>query len=271
VNSSSAGSYAFGRFEQNSEELTRLKRQAAAAQSLERQILKRSGLSAGMRVLDLACGPGVVSCELAHLAAPGQVTGIDLSPELLDQARALAQERNIGNLNFQPGDVYALDLPHNQFDFVYARFLFQHLKAIDQALVEIQRILKPGGVCTIADVDDGWLALHPEPESFRSFIERADCNQARQGGDRNVGRKLGAYLQEAGFEQVRVHVDTITSTELGMQGFLDLTTGFKHGQLKDEDRQQSAIEREQIYQLLDTPNAWGYVGIFVATGNKPSA
>ena len=264
----SAGSYAFGQFDEKQKELERLKRQAGAARQLERHILTRSGLASGMDVLDLACGPGVVSCELARIAAPGMVTGIDLNPELLEQAEMLAAEEKVENLSFREGNVYDLDSPDNSYDFVYARFLFQHLEHKTKALDEIKRVLKPGGILTIADVDDGLLTLYPEPEQFQSFIDRAARNQASYGGDRFIGRKLGALMTDAGYEQVEVNVDTVTSAQLGMKGFLDITTGYKLGQLQEEDKEIGSMERENIYQLLDHPNAWGFTSVFVAVGKK---
>lgn len=264
-----AGSYAFGQFQHNEAELERLKTQAAAAQALERAILTQAGLRPGMRVLDLACGPGIVSCLLAKMAAPGQVLGLDLSAELLVEARAAAGRQGLANLDFQQGNVYDLALEDEQFDFIYARFLFQHLEHPQRALAEARRVLKPGSILAIADVDDGWLCLHPEPSAFKDFTRRAAELQAKSGGDRLVGRKLGTYLGEAGFEQRGVRVTTVTSADLGMKGLLDLTTGYKYQQLAAQNEARASQERAAIYAILDNPLAWGFTGIFVATGSKP--
>lgn len=269
MNTRQAGSYAFGQFAQNDAELLRLKTQAAAAQALERGILTQAGLRPGMRVLDLACGPGIVSCLLATMVGPGQVLGLDLSAELLDEARAAASRQGLANLSFQQGSVYALELEDASFDFIYARFLFQHLEQPHRALAEALRVLKPGGILTIADVDDGWLCLYPEPAAFRPFITRAAELQTQAGGDRLVGRKLGSYLAETGFADVRVRVSTVTSGDLGMKGLLDLTTGYKFQQLAVVDKEQAETERAQIYRILEHPSAWGFTGIFVATGVRP--
>lgn len=263
-----AGSYAFGQFQQNEAELTRLKTQAAAAQALEQAILTQAGLRPGMRVLDLACGPGIVSCLLARMVGQGQVLGLDLSPELLVEAEAAARRLELDNLSFSQGNVYGLELADASFDFIYARFLFQHLEQPQQALAEAMRVLKPGGILAIADVDDGWLCLHPEPDAFRSFTSRAAALQSKSGGDRLVGRKLGTYLSEAGFGQVGVKVNTVTSADLGMKGLLDLITGYKFQQLLAEDPDLATSERDQIYSILNTPLAWGFIGIFVGTGTK---
>ena len=74
-----AGSYKFGTFEKNAEELARLKMQATVAIDMERDAWKTAGLKPGMNVLDLACGPGFIGCELARAVENGTVTGVDIS------------------------------------------------------------------------------------------------------------------------------------------------------------------------------------------------
>lgn len=269
TNTGDAGSYAFGQFDENQKELDRLKFQAGTARQLEKHILQKAGLKSGMRVLDLACGPGIISCELARLAAPGQVTGLDLSPDLLVEARKAAQSEGIDNLSFQQGNVYELDLPDNEYDFVYARFLFQHLEQPEVALAEVRRVLKPGGTVAILDIDDDWLTVHPEPGTFDAFTERAARAQNARGGDRHIGRRLGGLLAAADYAQADVFVETVTSGQIGMREFLDITTGFKLEQLLEEEKAQGLEEQKVIYQLVDDPSAWGFAAVFVATGVKP--
>lgn len=261
-----AGSYAFGSFDENQDELARLKRQAGIVGELERRVLEAAGLTPGMRVLDLACGPGIVSTLLAEAVAPAEVIGVDLSDALLSEARAHAEAAGVGNVRFQQGNVYELDASLGQFDFIYTRFLFQHLADPQKALATILPRLAPGGRLCIVDIDDAWLTLSPEPEGFRSFTSQAAKGQAASGGDRHIGSKLGNLLQEAGFVDVDVQVTTVTTRQLGMQNFLDITTGFKKEQIPADHREEAAKELAEIYSLVNDPNAWGFVGVFVATG-----
>ena len=80
-----AGSYAFGTFDENQDELARLKQQAAIVSEMEGRVLREVGLKPGMRALDLACGPGIVTALLAELVTPADVIGVDLSEDLLPQ------------------------------------------------------------------------------------------------------------------------------------------------------------------------------------------
>ena len=80
-------------------------------------------LSAGMSLLDVGCGPGTITVGLARAVAPGEVTGIDLSEEVLAQAREHAASESVDNLTFELGDVYQLDYEDGAFDVVYANQL----------------------------------------------------------------------------------------------------------------------------------------------------
>jgi len=83
-----------------------------------------------------------------------------------------------------------------------------------------------------------------------------------------VGSKLGLYLAEAGFQEVQLEVRPITSHEIGLELFLDLTTGFKHEQLAARHASFGAQALADIYEILEVPSAWGAVGVFVATGTR---
>ena len=268
MNDNAAGSYKFGAFSQNESELERLQRQASTTLSLEQAILRQVGLAEGMNVLDLACGPGILSGAMAQIVNPGCVTGVDLSEELISVAKKHNETQGISNVSFQTGNVYDLHLSADSFDFVYARFLFQHLESPETALQNIIRVMKPSGILCAVDVDDDWLMLYPESELFRSFTEKAGVGQKLHGGDRSVGRKFNSYFQKAGLKNTRTRINTITSHDLGLKNFLDITTGFKLEQLLPEDYEEGVSQLQQIYAAAENPVAWGAVGVFIATGVK---
>lgn len=251
--SSPFGSYSFSTFGANDQELQRLEHQATAAWEIERNMLRKSGLMRGTRVLDLACGPGFISRKIATEIGPlGEVVGIDLNDELLVVAQNIARDwqQNGGasgaELSFRKGDVYQLDLPENYFDLVIARFLFQHLERPADALVEIQRVLKPGGRLIVADVDDSAFSLYPEPPEFSALMDLATAAQRTLGGDRQVGRKLPYYLKRSGFKDVMTDIVVVSSDDLGLEQFLAITTRFKLEFLPPEKRQQAADMLDKI-------------------------
>src|SRR5262245_1049277 len=85
-----------------------------------------SALRPGLELLDVGCGPGTITADLAQLVAPGRVIGLDRAPDVLAKASAYAGERGV-SIEFQVGDVYALPFSDHSFDVVHAHQLVQHL------------------------------------------------------------------------------------------------------------------------------------------------
>lgn len=263
---SSAGSYDFKAFEDGSGELERLQLQAQSSARLELHLLERMGLRDGQNVLDLACGPGLITRLIAQAHPLSKVTAMDLSEDLLDVARQGAAAVGLTSIHFQQGDVYAPPLAEGQFDFIYARLLFQHLEDPIRALMAIRLLLRPGGVLCILDVDDRWLTLVPEPEGFSTLNARSARAQAGLGGNRQIGPQLGRLLEQSGYDRVDMHVETLSSRQLGMRDFLEITLAFKPALLEGEEREEATRVLQAAEALVEDPDAWAFVGIFMARG-----
>jgi len=106
----------------------------------------------GARVLDVGCGPGTITVDIANRVAPGRVIGIDASTDVINQARRDAS--GVDNVEFAAGDGYALDYPDASVDVVHAHQVLQHLPDPRGALREMQRVCKPDGVVAGRDSDD---------------------------------------------------------------------------------------------------------------------
>ena len=102
------------------------------------------------KVLDVACGSGIVSCELAKTVS--HVTGIDLTPAMIDQARKLQQEKQIKNIDWKIGDVSHLPFNDGIFSIVVTRYSFHHMVEPKKALEEMKRVCVPGGKIMVIDV-----------------------------------------------------------------------------------------------------------------------
>jgi ubiquinone/menaquinone biosynthesis C-methylase UbiE len=266
---SDAGSYKFGQFEKNVEELERLKMQATVAIDIEREMWKNAGLKPGMKVLDIACGPGFTACELAKAAGPeGHVTGVDINEELIAVAHQARTSENVENVSFSTGNVYELTLPEHSFDFVYARFVFQHLEKPQLALSNIRKVLKPGGVLCVLDIDDNWTSFAPESEAFVKFIRKAGAGQKRKGGNRLIGSQLYGMLSGAGFKNVSTKIRPITTEELGVRMFLGVAILFRMEMLNKFQKLLALPQLKKIKAAAQDPKAWGSLGVFVATGIK---
>jgi SAM-dependent methyltransferase len=106
------------------------------------RLVKRSGIRTGDRVLDVACGTGVVATTAAHLGA--RVTGLDLTPELLEQARENARIAGV-EIEWHEGDVENLPFDDDVFDVVVSQYGHIFAPRPDVALAEMLRVLKHGG------------------------------------------------------------------------------------------------------------------------------
>lgn len=100
-------------------------------------------------VLDVACGTGIVACAFAPIAK--SVTGIDLTPAMLEQARQLAMRRGLTNVNWQHGNIESLPFPDNSFSVVVSRYAFHHFLDPGAVLAEMTRVCEPGGRVLIVD------------------------------------------------------------------------------------------------------------------------
>jgi len=272
-------SYQYDSFEDQAQlqELERLYRQASTLLETERALWPNLKISTGQTVLDVGCGSGVVTRELAKQVYPAQVTGVDISQALIDKGahahtlrQASAQTQHLQtNVNFQQGNIHQLPFPTGSFDIVYARFLFQHLNSPLEALKEVLRVLKPNGFVCILDVDKDWSSIYPEPESPVALDDEIAEKQISLGGDPRIGRKLSPYLKLAGFENVRTSIELVDSNRLGLAKFLSMLSFGDSYQSKDSKfTQLKEAVQPKLQALLDNPSTWAGFGLFVATGSK---
>lgn len=133
------------------------------AMELVRQLI---GLGPDDEALDVACGPGLVACDFAEHAA--RVTGIDLTPAMIDQARKLQAEKGLTNVDWRIGDVSNLPFADASFSIVFSRFSFHHLLDPARTLAEMARVCRPGGRVGVVDV----YSKSPEQGAVYDHVEK---------------------------------------------------------------------------------------------------
>lgn len=161
-------------------------------------------LAAGMSVVDLGCGPGSITADLAAIVAPGPVLGIDQGATQLDGARNNCERSGLQNLRFELASCYDIPLPDYSVNRVFAHALLELLDEPVRALTEARRILRRGGVIGLCSPDWGGFVHSPPSPSLDDAFRAYTALQETNGVDPLAGRKLGTYLAEARFEHIRI-------------------------------------------------------------------
>uniref|UniRef100_A0AAU3GMB2 Methyltransferase domain-containing protein n=1 Tax=Streptomyces sp. NBC_01401 TaxID=2903854 RepID=A0AAU3GMB2_9ACTN len=159
-------------------------------------------LRPGQAVLDVGCGPGTITADLAALVAPGRVTAVDSSSGILERAARNAAERGVDNVEFATADVHSLDFPDDSFDVVHAHQVLQHVSDPVQALREMRRVCRPGGVVAARDSDYGAMAWYPEVPGLPEWLELYHRVARANGGEPDAGRRLLSWARQAGFTDI---------------------------------------------------------------------
>ncbi len=159
-------------------------------------------LRPGDDVLDVGCGPGTITVGLASLVAPGVVTGVDISETVVDVARREAATSSAGNVRFVVEDVYDLGFEDSSFDVVHAHQVLQHLSRPVDALRQMRRVLREGGLLAVRDGDYGAFEWFPADERLNRWLELYHQITRANRADADAGRRLEEWVREAGFTEV---------------------------------------------------------------------
>ncbi|MEZ4502161.1 MAG: methyltransferase domain-containing protein [Dehalococcoidia bacterium] len=166
-------------------------------------------LRSGMRLLDVGCGPGTITVGLARAVAPGETVGVDLVPEVVEEARVRGVESGLESLRFETADAYALEFEAGSFDAVHAHQVLQHVARPVEALREWRRVLRSGGLVAVRDADYGTMTHWPPSPQLDRFFDLYREVTMRNGADANAGRRLAAWVREAGFVDIEVSATTV--------------------------------------------------------------
>jgi ubiquinone/menaquinone biosynthesis C-methylase UbiE len=152
-------------------------------------------LQPGDRLLDVGCGPGTITLDLATRVAPGEVLGIDPSADVIAQAA----ESATGNVRFEVGDVFTHD---GTYDVVHAHQVLQHLADPVGALAAMRRSTRPGGTIAVRDADYEAMTWYPAEPRLDRWLALYREVARRNGGEPDAGRFLVAWAHAAGLSDV---------------------------------------------------------------------
>ena len=152
----------------------------------------------GVDVLDVGCGPGTISVDMAARVAPGRVLALDPAAAPLESARALAAAAGLDTITFGTGDVYAIDAPDDTFDVVHAHQVLQHLGDPVAALREMLRVCRPDGVVAARDADYAAMTWYPSDPRLDRWQEIYRAVARGNGAEPDAARHLLAWAHAAG-------------------------------------------------------------------------
>ncbi|TMC40730.1 MAG: methyltransferase domain-containing protein [Chloroflexi bacterium] len=182
----------------------------------------------GMRILDLACGPGTLTGPLAAMVAPGgEVVGVDLAPGMLERAQA----RRIPNARFEVMDIEHLSFPDGSFDAAACGHGLQFVPDLDRALVEARRVLRPGSrfaasVPLGGRRQEAWELLEKSAATWLPAPPpRPSDNKPTQAALGDVDA-FGAAARSAGFARADVEVVEEKVVWASAQQLVDLATSW---------------------------------------------
>jgi ubiquinone/menaquinone biosynthesis C-methylase UbiE len=158
-----------------------------------KKALELAQIQDGMSILEVAVGTGLTFQEIIKRNPNGQNIGVDLTPAMLERAKARIAELGIGNYQLSIGDAYDLKFPNHQFDLLMNNYMFDLLPEKDFVIVlkEFKHVLKPGGRLVLVNMTKGEYFY----ERFWETVYRV--NPRWLGGCRGV--LISEVLREAGF------------------------------------------------------------------------
>ncbi|HZU47784.1 MAG TPA: class I SAM-dependent methyltransferase [Mycobacterium sp.] len=185
-------------------EVRRLLLQARLYDEHTEQALRLAGLRTGMRVLDVGCGPGDVSFVAAQLVGPtGTVLGVDAAPDIIELARARADERGLSSVRFEQTVIadLAVDEP---VDAVIGRLILMHLPDPAAVLRQLAALVRPGGLIAFSEFDTTAATSVPDLPLWRAARDGIGRAFTGMGLDPAFGTTLHTLFQRAGLGRPRL-------------------------------------------------------------------
>jgi len=150
-------------------------------------------------ILDVGCGPGSITADLASLVPQGRIIGVDAAASVLEQARETAKAKGVTNIEFQQVDANALPFEDNTFDVVFCHQLLHHVASPYKILAEMQRVSK--NIVAAREADYGSFAWYPELPLLARWQSLYMSVSRSNGGEPNAGRRLHVWARQAGIKE----------------------------------------------------------------------
>jgi 2-polyprenyl-3-methyl-5-hydroxy-6-metoxy-1,4-benzoquinol methylase len=245
------------------------------ALAVERQA-RAAGLLPGMRVADIACGPGKTSATLAGIVGgTGTVTGFDASEERIAHARLTY---GAPNLDFVRHDLRQAINAVQPFDFVWVRFLLEYHRAGAFDIVErCAGLLKPGGILCLVDLDHNSLSHYGIPTRLETALRHAMTVLEEQADfDPYAGRKLYSHLYRLGFTNIKAALEAHhliygpLSTQDELNWFTKLEVIPRKIQASLPGYASLQDFQDDFRRFFSDPGRFSYTPLIACWGQKPA-
>jgi ubiquinone/menaquinone biosynthesis C-methylase UbiE len=158
-------------------------------------------------------GPGTITLDLAARLSAGRVVGVDSADAAVQAARQSAREVGADHVQFEMGDVYALDFPTASFDVVHAHQVLQHLSDPVAALAEMRRVCRPGGLVAARDADYAAMTWYPDNPGLSRWLALYRQVARSNSAEPDAGRRLRSWALQADFARVEASASVWCYTE----------------------------------------------------------
>ncbi|MCM2265688.1 MAG: methyltransferase domain-containing protein [Desulfuromonadales bacterium] len=262
-------------FPESKDELTRLEFKTDRASVIDQA--RWAGLSPGMRVLDVGCGPGITTCALAEAAAPGgRAVGIDRSDVRIAHAKGKYASESV---EFSCRNFFDSLEDLGQFDFVWMRFVAEYfLKESGLLIKHVTQSIKPGGILCLADLDHNCMNHHGHSERLeKTFRKITEYQMTNNNFDPYAGRRLPTRMHELGCEDIRVDVRMHHLVYGELSEFnrwnwwqkIELAAKRSGWTFEDYEDGFAGFEREFV-EYFNNPQRFVYTPLVIVRGVRPA-
>jgi ubiquinone/menaquinone biosynthesis C-methylase UbiE len=216
-------------------------------------------LHPGDELLDIGCGPGTITCDLASEVSPGHVTGVDRVADVISQARAEARRQRVEHVTFLVGDIYDLQFENESFDVVHAHQVLQHLSDPVAGLREMKRVCRPGGLVAVRDADYAAMTWHPDDVGLTRWLDLYHQVARSNGGEPDAGRRLRSWGRQAGFSRVEpsASVWCFADSESLLWWSESWAERLRESDFGRQARDQGLVDSSELESLAQDWRAWG--------------
>jgi ubiquinone/menaquinone biosynthesis C-methylase UbiE len=228
----------------------------------------RPHLRPGQHLLDVGCGPGALTLDLARHVPNGAVVALDRAEGVLAEARATLSASPTP-VRVLAGDVYGLPFPDASFDVVHAHQVLQHLTEPQRALQEMQRVCAPDGVVAVRDSDYGSFRWFPEDERLDAWLQMYMRVTLSNRAFPDAGRRLLSWAKAVGFRDVSAGASVwLFATPETRAWWGELwAERVAHSALAEQALERGFASRTELNEMADAFRTWAAAegGWFSAT------